>query len=145
MTQLLYRYRDVCDESGAMFLIEDEYAVLKETPCGWWVQRNDGGFLSPELIAHRLAHKRDYGVRFVLSGQGKRYAYPCKAAALRSYLKRKRSQLHHAKIALEKASLGIKVAERLLNVGDDLKKSRWFQHGRRMGSPFVNPQFEFLS
>ncbi|MNJ10739.1 hypothetical protein D3C77_49030 [compost metagenome] len=137
MTTVLYRYRDICDESGRMYLQEDEYWVLKETPCGWWVARADGGFLNPDVIAYRLANKHSYGVRFVLSGSGKRYAYPSKADALGSYRSRKARQAEIARANLERAALGLQIANRLLTTGSDLPIDRWGL--RLMGNPFESP------
>lgn len=136
---VLYRYRDVCDESGQMLLICDEYRAIKDTPAGWWVNRLDTPYPTPEIIKHWLANKRLYGVRFVLSGSGKRFAYQSKAAALDSYRIRKARQLEHAQNTLAKAKLGLATAERLITTGDDLPANRWGE--KMMGNPWDSEGF----
>ena len=130
---MLYRYRDIIDENGRMTLEEDAYRVLKVTPSGWWICRDDGE-LPDNIVAHRLANKRGYDVRFVLSGDGKRFAYPDKQKALYSYRARKCAQVRHADIALKRATLALASIEHLLNVGDTLPKDRW--GARILGNPF---------
>lgn len=136
---ILYRYRDVCDESGQMLLICDEYRSLKETPGGWWVNRIKGPYPTPEIIAHWLANKRMYSVRFVLSGAGKRFCYPTKAAALDSYRIRKARQIQHAQNTLAQAKLGLATAQRLIATGDDLVANRWGE--KVMGNPWDSPDY----
>ena len=72
---VFYRYwGHACDTD--IYISYDEYVVLRETPKGVWLSV--------------------YGKeKFVLNGDGRRYAHPTKEAALASYRIRKQRQVQH--------------------------------------------------
>lgn len=75
---ILYRYVDV---GGEVF--RKKYAAIRETPKGYWIDA-------------------DWGQeKFVLKGDGKRFAYPDEAMARRSYIARKKRQLKHLRAQAE--------------------------------------------
>ena len=91
--QFLYRFEDCTEgrvftldrEPDSLRRIDSTYGtirmikciIMKETPKGWWVVRED-------------ETHTDYNWRWVAMGKGKRYAYPNLEDAWESYGKRKR-------------------------------------------------------
>lgn len=49
----------------------------------------------------------DWGARFVLDGNGKRYAHETEAWARDSYRIRKQRQIHHARASIERAEAAL--------------------------------------
>lgn len=92
MTTTYYRY-DGYGYANTQFYVElEEYKVVRHTRCGVWLDV--------------------YGKEtFVLHGtNGKRFAYPDKASALRSFIARKRRQIIYAKATLRKAEETLELA-----------------------------------
>jgi len=101
MTTHWYRYEDVqfaamCDEfghsegPGTMQLMCHEYRVLKETPCGVWLD---------------LFQKR-----FVKRNAKKRFACPTKEEALKSFKRRKEVQIRILQAQLDRAFRALQMA-----------------------------------
>jgi len=89
----LYRYRDCNfyeEYTSADHLILDDYIVKRETNKGFWIAVNGKE-------------------KFVLSGEGKRFAHTSIGLALNSYIKRKVMQIRINKNSIKKAKhmLGI--------------------------------------
>jgi hypothetical protein len=96
-----YRYEDKAFEDGPMiFLIK--LAMLKETQCGFWIQRTaDYPFEKSKK-------------RWVSKTSRKRYAYPTKEEALKGYIARKRHQVAIYRNKLDHAETCLQIA------GDEL-------------------------
>lgn len=102
----LYRYEDVqyagsLDEydniipgSGTLRIHLREYLVLRETPKGVWINH----------------HGKE---KFVLNRSKKRFAHPTKEEALKSFKRRKKSQLLHLEHQLARAKKALFMAENL--------------------------------
>lgn len=71
---ILFRCEGNRYSDGDCYLAFYDYAIVKETPCGVWI----------DLFGKK---------KFVLSGTRKRYAYPTKKEALESFIKRKSRQV----------------------------------------------------
>ena len=92
-------YRVDNDLSTEFFdnLYISDYNIEKETEKGYWINVYD---------------KR----KFVLKGnEGKRFAYISKEYALKGFIKRKERQISINKCYIERAKLGIVLAEKLIN------------------------------
>lgn len=77
---ILYRYYSIyCDEGPSVYL--EEFDMIKETPCGWWIQP-----------AGDIWRGGDYK-RWVSKTARKRYAYPTKKEALTSFKAKKVRQI----------------------------------------------------
>jgi hypothetical protein len=75
--------------------------VVKRTAKGAWVVHSWAkSYTGPFNTRDAL---RWVDARHVLDGDGKRYAYPTVAAALDSYMRRKRRQIQHARAAIDRA------------------------------------------
>lgn len=81
-TEYRYRYIDCLSARGVRYVRLCAYPVLRETPKGAYI-----------LTAL-------YGEKFVLNGDGKRYAYETIEQAKHSYIRRKEHQLRHLETAL---------------------------------------------
>ena len=86
----------------------NELEVLKETEKGYWIESSRLQSSKKMTRFNFIGQEYEVYVTFVLKGDGKRYAYPSKEAALHSFKKRKErqililsSQLKYAKVALE--------------------------------------------
>jgi hypothetical protein len=88
-----YRYREENGEDGVT-LICDCFAVIKETPRGYWVIREiyAGGYWGPGTL-------KKYR-KFVLKDSVRRHCYPERKDALDSYRIRKLRQIGHLKLSL---------------------------------------------
>jgi hypothetical protein len=71
--KIFYRY----DGIGKVW--ETRFELIKETPCGYWIT---------DLFDHDHLYKR-----WVSKTARKRYAYPTREGALKSYIKRKEKQI----------------------------------------------------
>lgn len=85
--ELRYRYKDGISEDGVELILM-EYAEVKKTPCGAWVQDHFRGSVGGKK-------------RFVLDGTGRRLCYKTKELAWKSYIIRKKRQQALAKHSLE--------------------------------------------
>lgn len=82
-------------EGGTMFIYLIRFNVVKRTPKGAWI-----------IQVESWKPKR----RFVLDGDGKRYAYPTQEAALNSFRRRKESQISRLNIQLTCAKAALRRA-----------------------------------
>jgi len=98
--ELYYRMADRCMYEGSEIKIElQKFRVVKRTPKGAWIIPSwEPGWW----------HESNPKKRFVLDGEGRRYAYPTVEAAHKSFLRRKVVQISRledqmliAKVALE--------------------------------------------
>lgn len=79
--------------------------MVRRTAKGVWLRV--GG---PEVIG-RYTDLRDIDLKFVLAGEGKRWAYPTREAALDSFTARKRRQIKILEGQLHRARQALRVAE----------------------------------
>jgi len=72
---VLYRYQmHSFEEVFTPKVYVKEYKIISKTDCGWWIHKH--GSYGPK--------------KFVLEGQGKRFAYPTKEMALEGFIYRRR-------------------------------------------------------
>lgn len=90
-----YRYVDTIGPDGVTIL-EQTWKVVRESDRCYWIKRL--GYSGVEA-------------RRVLKGAERSWAYPDKAKAWASYRARKRWQQHHARVALERASVALKATQ----------------------------------
>jgi hypothetical protein len=88
------------DDSSMVIRLE-EYRVVRRTSKGAWVERRPMGQWQPK--AEKL--------RFVLDGDGKRFAYPTVELARESLIRRKERQIEHLKMSLIVARAALKGAQ----------------------------------
>lgn len=122
-----YRYSDVLSEDG-MYIVLEIFRAIKETECGYWVQRYHGGSLelTEAMVKHMTAKAtRPFNVRWVSKDSSRRYCYPDKALAMHSYQQRKIYQLKHARYSIARAEHALAAANKMLELGDCLPKSKW--------------------
>jgi len=97
----LFRYVDnLCYEvfvSGTELELK-EFLIIKETPKGNWI-REHGMYGKP---------------KFVLKGEGKRFAHETKELALKSFIFRKKSQIRINKEMMKRAKHSLSIAENTL-------------------------------
>lgn len=113
---VLYRYRtgsetaEEDDEYGfsrtrtRVVLLCDEFPILKETPCGYWIN-------ALEWSQGQYRTRR----RFVLKDSRQSFASAIRQEALRSYIYRKQKQLSFIENDLTKAKDDLKEAKRLMD------------------------------
>ena len=77
----LYRYDRGLSWGGRIKIDLSEYSVIKETPCGYWIPR------------YSTSYYRDDEKRWVSNCTRKRFAYPTKEEALKSFVARKNRQV----------------------------------------------------
>ena len=94
-----YRYVDLVTEEGIELYIE-EWAELKKTPRGAWVQRL--------YMGHRSG--KQY---FVLDGPGRRRCHQTKELAWESFKLRKKWQASRARASLDRAAYALEKIEEL--------------------------------
>lgn len=120
-----YRYSDILSEGG-QYIQEEVYQVIKETPGGYWVARMYGYRRNEDACQKTYeARKTCREVRFVLKVSGRRYCYPDRLEAMRSFAARKAAQLKHAETSIAKARHALAAARRITEVGNDYPRSRW--------------------
>lgn len=105
MTETWYRYDDPWTAGEAPFL--QEMTVARHTA--------------------KCVVFNDYGIdRFVLKDpSGRRYAYPAKELALKSYIIRKQRQVQHATNTVNKATENLKIAQ-MIQRGETLPAQSTF-------------------
>lgn len=100
MPDKFYRFRDVQFEYGPK-VIKEEFSLIKETPCGYWIEDHSWPF---ELSGQRW---------WVSKTSRKRFAYPSEEQAVESFVARKKQQIRYTKIRLIRAEeayrLGLKM------------------------------------
>lgn len=95
---LLYRYEVERDSYLRIWTIVClKYTVVKETPCGFWIG---------QIYANGEIRKD----KFILGGQGKRYAHTTEEYALNYFIARKYRRVHFAEIAVEREKSGLEQA-----------------------------------
>ncbi len=85
-----YRYFSMLFTDGPRVILA-EFNLIKETPCGWWIQRMDQWNYLTE------------NKRWVSKTTRKRYAYPTKEEALVNFKARKRRQIAILEYQLDRA------------------------------------------
>ena len=117
---LRYRYVDAVTVKGVELILE-EYAEVKKTPCGAWVNR----FYEGKII---LCEKP----RFVLDGCGRRKCHQTKEIAWSAFKMRKRNQKDIAASSLERAEYAISQINKLGSAPDQSvvlgKPDFWHQY-----------------
>lgn len=109
----LYRFCDkkVIYNKEEMSVIMEEFRLVKETTCGYWITPVDYTFSFGLLEEDK---------RWVPKKSRKRFAYPTKKEAIISYIARKRSQIRILENQYNRAKdnfkIGIKIAETLEHV-----------------------------
>jgi hypothetical protein len=94
----MYRYRDNSNPRFYPPLLE-EFVVVKQTPCGSWIQPyNACPWMRP---------------KFVLDSGKKRFAYPTKELAIDSYIIRKNKQIGIIQARLDNAKLWLDQAQKV--------------------------------
>lgn len=78
--EILYRYHNYRTMTGVM-VKEHKYKVLKETPCGYWIE------------LYHCSWDDKFGRKWVPKNTRKRFAYPTKEEALTSFIARKKRQI----------------------------------------------------
>lgn len=104
-----FRYIDSISPTGVTITCE-RYVVVRESEhCYWIAHENNRGWVRMQIekgVIPKLARR-------VLKSSWCRFAYPDKAEALRSYEARKRWQIRHAQLSLERARAALdEVADR---------------------------------
>ena len=89
--QTFYRFDDLMYDGGYVRLLERTFALDKETPCGYWIK--DPDFFGSDLDDRRWVSKT----------ARKRFAYPTRALAIKSFIARKRQQKRYMKIKYRRA------------------------------------------
>ena len=102
-----YRYKDAVTEKGLM-LVEYRFYPIRETECFYFIL-NEWQY----KLYKRGVVKFEKDVKRVSKSGLRRKCYPSQAEALQSYKARKRSQLHHATDALNRAKLALKSLEEI--------------------------------
>jgi hypothetical protein len=100
--EIYYRMADRLMYEGGEIKIElEKFQVVKRTPKGAWIipHAEPGWWQSPNPKK-----------RFVLDGDGRRYAYPTVDAAHKSYLRRKVVQISRLEDQMLVANVALKVA-----------------------------------
>ena len=92
-----YRYDDHMLEGGVEVRVSEFYPI-RETPCFYMVVSEWQKFALSVQPNRKVKPKR------VSKNSLRRYCYPTKAEALKSYKKRKLAQIGHAELALAKAN-----------------------------------------
>lgn len=96
-----YRYVDPWTTGGTPVL--EEYYEVRKTPSGAWIVSSYARMVRPLEERSLQELKDDWGARFVLDGDGRRYAHETEELARYSYRRRKLSQIQHAKASLANA------------------------------------------
>ena len=92
-----YRYVEECQwECSEMIIRTKRYRMDKKTPKGAWI------------IQHEYGNAKR---RFVLDGEGKRWAYPTEPQALASFIRRKEVHINRLKDHLVFATAALKGAK----------------------------------
>lgn len=99
-----YRYFDEIDPKGLVITCQ-RYVVVRESERCYWLAISSYESLALASIAKGVTPK--YAKR-VLKDSHRRFAYPDKAEALRSYKKRKEWQMRHAQLSMERAQAAIR-------------------------------------
>lgn len=125
-----FRYIDSISPEGVTIVCR-RYVVIRESEhCYWLVPEGSEGY----AMARQKATGKVWGnAKRVSKDSWRRFAYPDKAKALHSYKVRKRRQLGHAQLAMERAKTALEdlrevdeiADERLCAGGDFIKELNW--------------------
>ena len=125
-----FRYIDSIGPEGVTIVCR-RYVVIRESEhCYWLVPEGSEGY----AMARQEATGKVWGnAKRVSKDSWRRFAYPDKEEALRSYKARKRHQLSHAELALERAKAALADIkdleaindEHLCAGGDYIKELNW--------------------
>ena len=125
-----FRYIDSIGPEGVTIVCR-RYSVVKETEyCYWLVPVDSTGWA---LAQQERTGKVVKSAKRVLKDSWRRFAYPEKAKALDSYKARKRHQLGHAELSLERAKAALADIkdieaindEHLCSGGEYIKELNW--------------------
>lgn len=100
MTEIYYRLVDSKDGQNRPTISLIKYQVVKRTEKGAWIVPVVWYFTEPPK-------------RFVLDGDGKRFAYPSFEQARTSYQRRKSMQIRLTRLTLERATERAEIAKNL--------------------------------
>jgi len=75
------------------------FKLVKETPCGYWITFDTDHFASWRKWIPKISNKR--------------YAYPTKAEALYSFIRRKQMQIKHCERDLQNAKQVLSIAKEM--------------------------------
>ncbi|MOA19255.1 hypothetical protein D3C78_1396230 [compost metagenome] len=125
-----YRYIDEISPEGVTIACQ-RFVVLRESEQCYWITRDRNAGWAEKWVAE--GRKSPHIKRVLKESSGRRFAYPDKAKALNSYKVRKRRQLGHAELALERAKTALEDLkgvdtiddERLCSGGDFIKELNW--------------------
>lgn len=118
-----YRYVDEIGPKGVAIVCET-YIVSGETPACWYVLHEDQSYLLPGNVSGSFweASYKKARKRILKYEGGKKFCYPTREAALKSYTIRKRWQLKHTENAFQRAKTALaEVTERLKGVAPEGK------------------------
>lgn len=97
-----FRYVDELTPSGLRVTC-DRYVVLRESECCYWIAKAESAAWLSRRVEQEGLKKHPLIKRVLKESHGRRFAYPDKAMAFRSYKCRKDWQLRHAQLSLERA------------------------------------------
>lgn len=125
-----FRYVDEISPDGVTIVCQ-RFVVLRESEHFYWITRDRNVGWAAELVAS--GEKSPLIKRVSKESYGRRYAYPEKSKALNSYKVRKRRQLGHAQLAIERAKAALEDLkdvdaisdEHLCSGGDYIKELTW--------------------
>ena len=112
---ILYRYDEILTTEGVR-VYRREFAVIKETPKGYWVETGFS-FGGPGRKPDRAL-----GDRWVSRTGRKRFCWPTKQEALESLIQRKQRQQKILNAQLSRASTAEAIAKKMLKQKDP---QRW--------------------
>ena len=99
-----YRFEESRVNTG--MVLERTFSLVRETPCGYWIKEDSCGGWTIENF-HRLDKEGNMVplLDWVSKTARKRMAYPDRAAALTSFIARKRQHVRYASMRLWNAKL----------------------------------------
>lgn len=103
-----YRYDDSYDNTRNAPVLR-EFRVVRKTPAGAWVIPGWRYCRMVKPLEERPIRelRDDWGARFVLDGDGKRYCHETEVMARASYGIRKRRQIQHCRNRIEQAEAAL--------------------------------------
>ncbi|MEG0968320.1 MAG: hypothetical protein RSE32_14280 [Comamonas sp.] len=100
MIDKVYRAEDLIEESGEVGVWVREYKVLRETPCGYWVDAPGGR--KPEKFVYKNCS---------------RFAFPTILEALENYRFRKAREIEHGIFKARKAKAALETVKKIIDSG----------------------------
>lgn len=124
-----FRYIDEISPEGVTIVCK-RFVVIRESEHCYWIVPQFYEYVALEHLKRGAMPK--YAKR-VLKVSGRRFAYPEKSHALHSYKVRKRRQMGHAQLAIERAKAALEDLkgvdtindEHLCSGGDYIKELTW--------------------